>query len=447
MTGERPENERPDGFDPPAGLSARRADEPLVSSAGPPDDPASGAQPLDEPQPASPLEPPAGSTPTPPPASPGPPDRPADPERPADPVRAADAAAASAGAGPDIPFPPGGGTPGPDVPPAEAPGLREQVGATKDAVKGLIGAHVELGKAEMADIGDAIKKVAAMAGVAVAAGLAAALLIGVGLPLFLGEWIFGSMGWGLLHGLLFLVAVIVAAALAAVDIPATRIGASLLLGVFVGAVVAVVLGLNLTNRAWTLAGDALLPGAAADVRPLATALVVLPIVAAVLAGLAGLVAGLRRVGGEPGSAAAVVPAALFVAWLSAFLYAYSTGVAWFDPILLGVGIGGLIAAALVLYVLGRWPTGAALVAGLSLGVVIGLVLALGTAVAFGARVGAAVGVAVGLGTWIGGMVFAIASDPPDMEALKNKFIPQKTIDMTKETMEWARARMPLKRGS
>ena len=64
---------------------------------------------------------------------------------------------------------------------------------------------------------------------------------------------------------------------------------------------------------------------------------------------------------------------------------------------------------------------------------------LGTAVA--------VGVAVGLGTWIAGMVFAIASDPPDMEALKNKFIPQKTIDMTKETIEWARRRMPLSRGS
>jgi hypothetical protein len=83
----------------------------------------------------------------------------------------------------------------------------------------------------------------------------------------------------------------------------------------------------------------------------------------------------------------------------------------------------------------------------SVGALLGVVLAVGTAIAFGPRVGAAVGVAVGLGTWIGAMAATIARHPPDMEALKNKFTPQKTIDMTKETIEWARARMPLKRGS
>jgi hypothetical protein len=299
----------------------------------------------------------------------------------------------------------------------------------------------------MADIADAAKKVAAMAGIAIAAGLAAALLVGVGLPLFLGEWIFGSMGWGLLHGLLFLVAIIVTAALLAVDTRPSRVGAGLLLGVFVGAVTAVVLGLNLTNRGWGLVGDAVLPSAAADVRPLAAALVILPIVGAVLAGLTGLVSGLRRAGGTPGSGAAGAPAALFVGWLSAFLYAYVNGTVWFDPLLLGIGVGGFVVALIVLYVLGRWPTGAPLVSGLSIGALLGLVLAVGTAIAFGPRVGAAVGVTVGLATWIGGMVMAIASEPPDMDALKSKFIPQKTIDMTKETIEWARARMPLKRGS
>jgi hypothetical protein len=120
---------------------------------------------------------------------------------------------------------------------------------------------------------------------------------------------------------------------------------------------------------------------------------------------------------------------------------------WFDPLLLGIGVGGFVVALIVLYVLGRWPTGAPLVGGLSIGAPLGLVLAVGTAIAFGPRVGAAVGVTVGLATWIGGMVMAIASEPPDMDALKSKFIPQKTIDMTKETIEWARARMPLKRGS
>jgi hypothetical protein len=34
-----------------------------------------------------------------------------------------------------------------------------------------------------------------------------------------------------------------------------------------------------------------------------------------------------------------------------------------------------------------------------------------------------------------------------MEALKDKFYPKMTIEMTKETVEWVRARMPLSRGS
>ena len=35
----------------------------------------------------------------------------------------------------------------------------------------------------------------------------------------------------------------------------------------------------------------------------------------------------------------------------------------------------------------------------------------------------------------------------DEESLKKRFMPQRTIDMTKETIEWARARMPLSRKS
>jgi hypothetical protein len=287
-----------------------------------------------------------------------------------------------------------------------------------------------------------------MAGIVIAAGIAAALLLSVGLPLFLGEWIFGSMGWGLLHGLLLLAAIIVAAVLLAVDIPASRVGASFVLGVFVGVIVAIVLGLDLTNRAWGLVGDSALPSAAADIRPLAAALVILPIGGAVVLGLAGLAAGLRRgSGGGSGSSGTGAPAALFVGWLSAFLYSYSSGVRWFDPVILVVGVAGFVVAFIVLYGLGRSSAGAPLVTGVSVGALLGVVLAVGTAIAFGPRVGAAVGVAVGLGTWIGAMAATIARHPPDMEALKNKFTPQKTIDMTKETIEWARARMPLKRGS
>ena len=63
------------------------------------------------------------------------------------------------------------------------------------------------------------------------------------------------------------------------------------------------------------------------------------------------------------------------------------------------------------------------------------------------RVGAAIGVTVGLIAWIGMMGAEVARRGVDTEELKKRFIPQKTIDMTKETIEWARARMPLSRKS
>jgi hypothetical protein len=340
-----------------------------------------------------------------------------------------------------------GGAGVPPREPPEAPGLFAQFGTTRDSAKRLVTAHVELAKAEAADIGDATKKIAAMAGLAIAAGIAAALLLSVGLPLFLGEWIFGSIGWGLLHGLLLLSAVIVAAALLAVDIPATRVAGTLLLAVLVGVIAALVFAFDLTNRAWGLVGDSVLPSAAPDIRPLATALVILPIVGMVIAGLLAWAAGLRRGDRGAASGAAIVPAALYIGWLSAFLYAYGMGLAWFDWLLLGVFAGGAVVAGIVLWVVGRAPAGGALVTGISAGAVAGVLLALLTAVAFGPRVGVAMGVTVGLVTWIAGMAAAIASQPPDMEALKNKFIPQKSIDMTKETMEWARERMPLSRKS
>ena len=43
-----------------------------------------------------------------------------------------------------------------------------------------------------------------------------AVLLWVGGFLFLGEWLFGSIGWGLAHGLLFGIGLIVALALAIV---------------------------------------------------------------------------------------------------------------------------------------------------------------------------------------------------------------------------------------
>ncbi len=306
----------------------------------------------------------------------------------------------------------------------------------------------------MAEIADEIKRLAAYVGIAVAAGIVAGLLLSVGLPLFLGDWIFGSIGWGLLHGLLLLTAIIVSMVLLVVDIPASRIAAAYFAGVVIAIVVGIVLGLDLTNRLWQLAGDALLPLAAPDARALAAALVVLPVALGLLFGLAGLV---RAAGSRDGrssslpvgaAVAAAAPAAIYVGWLAAFIYAYSARVAWFDWALLVAGLLAFVATILTVIVVTRTGPGVALTAGLSSGAGLGVALGALTAIALGPRVGLAVGVTVGLLSWIGAMGFAVARRTEfDMERYFEKFIPQKTIDMTKETIEWARARMPLSRGS
>ena len=65
---------------------------------------------------------------------------------------------------------------------------------------GLVRAHVELAKAEAEEIKGEVVRAAGFG----AAALAALLLLAVFLPivtmLFLGEWLFGSIGWGVLLG-------------------------------------------------------------------------------------------------------------------------------------------------------------------------------------------------------------------------------------------------------
>jgi hypothetical protein len=84
---------------------------------------------------------------------------------------------------------------------------------------------------------------------------------------------------------------------------------------------------------------------------------------------------------------------------------------------------------------------------LAIGVWIGVVLAGLTALGLGPRVGAAIGVTVGLSVWMGVTVAEVVRHGIDGEEFMKRFIPQKTIDTTKETIEWARARMPLSRRS
>jgi hypothetical protein len=341
------------------------------------------------------------------------------------------------------------------VPRADPPRFRAQIGATGDSAARLVAAHVELAKAELGEVLEEVKRVSVLGGIAIGAAIAVGLLVTVGTPLFLGEWIFGSMGWGLLHGLLVLAAVAVAAITMALDGGPAAVRRGFAIGLIAGVLVGLVLGAGLTNSAWALVGDSLLPLSDPGPRPLAAALVVLPVAAAVLIGLISLVQALRRRAAEAGLRAptagervpVALPTAIYVGWLSAFIYSYGTRLVWPEPEIIGVGVGGFVASLVILVLLSGWRPGHALTTGLAIGTVLGTFLAVLTALALGPRVSAAVGLAVGLAVFIAVVGADVARRGVDGEELMKRFIPQKTIDMTKETIEWAQKRMPLLRRS
>lgn len=260
-----------------------------------------------------------------------------------------------------------------------APGLRDQVGATRSAFQRLVGAHIDLARAEMGEIAAEIKRVAVLVGLALGVVVLAAIIVGVGLFLWLDEWLFGSMGWALLHGPLLLGGIALAAVLGALGYGGGRIATNFVVAVLVGVAVGAILGLDLTNRGWTALGDSIAGNIPADIRPLVVAVSSLGILFALI----GLI-----LGGRSG------------------------------------GMGGAIGGA---------------IAGLFLGALLGAL----TAVALGPQAGAAIGVTVGLATWSILMGAGVARQGIDTDALKARFWPDETIDTTKETIEWVRLRTPL----
>jgi hypothetical protein len=263
-------------------------------------------------------------------------------------------------------------------PPSKPPGLRAQFRATRDAAYGLALAHIELAKAEAAAIGAEIAKVAAYVGIAIAVVFLAIILLVVGSSLFFGEWLLGSMGWGVLHGVLLFIAIAIGCSLATVGMSGTRIGRAVLLGIFVGTLVALILAFALPNQLYTVIGISALPNVEPGVRPL--------VVGVAIWGVIGLV-------------------------------------------------GGLIFALRLDEWGGRFG---ALLGGAAIGVLIGAVTAVNT----GPQVGVGIGIAVGYLTLIASMVVDIARTGVDVEALKARFIPTRTIETSKETLEWLQSKMP-----
>jgi hypothetical protein len=116
--------------------------------------------------------------------------------------------------------------------------------------------------------------------------------------------------------------------------------------------------------------------------------------------------------------------------------------AW-RPLAVGALLGAIVFGVLGLVVGARGGGVGAALGGLVLGAIMGALIGAFTAITFSWQVGIAVGVAVGLGAWTAYLAVTVARTGIDTEALMARYTPQVTIDTTKETIEWAKARMPL----
>jgi hypothetical protein len=255
-------------------------------------------------------------------------------------------------------------------------GLRAQLGATRDAARGVVQAHVDLAKAEMGAIVGEVARAAALGGVAIVAAILLGLLVTIGGMLFLGEWLFGSIGWGVLLGAELLIAVAVTAIMLALRV--RGLGLDIAIALVVGVVVGIALALGLPNQLFTRIGEALNLGIDPAVRPLATGAVLI----AALGALTGLFLGARA-------------------------------------------------------------GGAGAIGGLFIGAIFGLIFGAFLSITFGPRAGAGLGVFTFLLLWPILHGIRLRRQGIDADTLKQRFYPAATIDTTKESIEWAKARLPL----
>ena len=181
----------------------------------------------------------------------------------------------------------------------EAPGLGEQLGRTRRAFTGLVSSHFRLLSAELSEIMDEIKRALALIAAAVALIVLAGLMLGLGTVLWLDEWAFGSIGWGVVHGAGFFVATAVVAVLLILPNSGVRLGTAFGVSLLVAVITGIVFGLRLTSRAWGWVGDTFFGGLAwpdgsvistAD-RPVVVAVLALAVIFGALGALIGFALG------------------------------------------------------------------------------------------------------------------------------------------------------------
>lgn len=177
-----------------------------------------------------------------------------------------------------------------DPNPASPPGLLDRILATIAAVRRVALAHVALARTELGAIASDIAGMLAKAAAAAALLFFVGVLVSVGATLFLGDWLFGSMGWGVLHGTLFLSAIAVSLILSALGL-GRGTGLRILIGIALAVAIGIALGGGWARDAWTVAGERSFSGVVPEWRTLAAAFVGGAVAIGLLAALLGLVKG------------------------------------------------------------------------------------------------------------------------------------------------------------
>lgn len=168
----------------------------------------------------------------------------------------------------------------------------------KSGVGRLIGAHRALLIAELKEAGKQVAIIAGLAGVALVLSLLALILLYVGSFLFIGETLFGSMGWGILHGFLLTMCFIVPIGL---NLAGGALGAwvrGLAASLVVGIVFGVILSTNVLHNSAVWLAQQLQPSLSLQFDALVW--LAPAIVLGLVVGLVGLVLGLRAGGGGVG---------------------------------------------------------------------------------------------------------------------------------------------------
>jgi len=179
----------------------------------------------------------------------------------------------------------------------------------------LAQSHIALAKTELGEILGEIKGIAAYAGMIVAVAIFMGVLVSVGSILFFGEWLFGSMGWGIADGALLCIGLIVLFALRIVEAPVGRVMLAFFVSLVIGVLVAVALGSNIARTLAHNAADQLrTPSYNINLDPAWDAAIVGVVVGAVIVAILGLLV-LGRLGGLGGALFGFVAGAIFGALL------------------------------------------------------------------------------------------------------------------------------------